>query len=66
METCPGEGIMKEEKFPRSRKLSHRWVCGEFWNLRKQHNREEKNPTEYTPNRNCRKENFPAKGSNIT
>ena len=24
METCPGEGVMKEEKFPNSRKLSHR------------------------------------------
>ena len=27
---------MKEEKFPNSRKSSHRWVCGEFWNLRGQ------------------------------
>ena len=43
---------MKEEKFPNSRKPSHRWVCGEFWNLRGQHNweREKKKktkPTEY-------------------
>ena len=30
METCPGEGIVKEEKFPNSRKPSHRWVCGGF------------------------------------
>ena len=33
---------MKEEKLPHSRKPSHRWVCGEFWNLRGQHNWEEK------------------------
>ena len=39
METGPGEGVMKEEKFPNSRTPSHRWVCGEFWNLRGQHNR---------------------------
>ena len=42
METRPGEGAVKEEKFPNSRKPSHRWVCGEFWNLRRQHNWEEK------------------------
>ena len=30
---------MKEEKFPHSRKSSHRRVFGEFWNLRGQHNR---------------------------
>ena len=43
METRPGEGVMKEEKFPNS------WVCEEFWNLRGQHNWEEnknKNNTE--------------------
>ena len=33
---------MKEEKFPNSRKPSHRRVCGEFWNLRGQHNQEKK------------------------
>ena len=33
---------MKEEKFPHSRKPSHRWVCGQFWNLRGQHNQEKK------------------------
>ena len=31
-----------KEKFPNSKKLSHRWVCGEFWNLRGQHNQEKK------------------------
>ena len=41
METRPGEGVVKE-KFPKSRKPSHRRVCGEFWNLRGQHNWEEK------------------------
>ena len=33
---------MKEEKFANSRKLSHWRVYGEFWNLRGQHNQEEK------------------------
>ena len=42
METHPGEGVMKEEKVPNTRKPSHQWVCGEFWNLRGQHNGEEK------------------------
>ena len=41
-EACPRQGVVKEEKFPDTRKPSHRWVCGEFWNLRGQHNREEK------------------------
>ena len=49
METCLGEGVVKEEKFPNTRKPSHRQVCGEFWNLRGQHNREEKiNKTQIT------------------
>ena len=42
MEIYPREGILKGEKFPNTRKHSHRWVCGEFWNLRGQHNRQEK------------------------
>ena len=42
METHPREGVTKEEKFPNSRKPSHRHVCGEFWNLRGQHNQEKK------------------------
>ena len=49
METCPREGVVKE-KFPNTRKLSYQWVCGEFWNLRGQHNQElkkKKKPTEY-------------------
>ena len=40
METRPREGVMKE-KFPNTRKPSHWQVCGEFWNLRGQHNWEE-------------------------
>jgi len=36
------EGSLKKGKFPNTRKHSHRWVCGESWNLRGQHNREEK------------------------
>ena len=52
MVTCPGEGIGKEEKFPNSREPSHWQVCGEFGNLRGQHNWEEKNKNknEYLPN----------------
>ena len=40
MESHPGKGVMKEEKFPNTRKPSHQQVCGEFWNLRGQHNQE--------------------------
>ena len=43
-----GEGVRKEGKFPNSRKPSHRRVFGEFWNLRGQHNREEKKKTHRT------------------
>ena len=41
METRPREGVVKEEKFPNTRKPSHQQVCGEFWNLRRQRNQEE-------------------------
>ena len=41
-QTCPGEGVVKKEKFQHSRKSSHRWVCGEFWNLRGQHDQEKR------------------------
>ena len=43
-ETHAGEGVVKE-KFPNSRTPSHWQVCGEFWNLRGQHNREKKKTT---------------------
>ena len=46
---------MKEDKFPNTSKPSHRWVYKEFWNLRGQHNWEEKkkkNPTDDPPNCN--------------
>ena len=49
METYPGEGVIKEEKFPNTRKPSHQRVCGEFWNLRGQHNGREKKNTELVP-----------------
>ena len=42
MEIHPGKGVLKEEMFPNTRKHSHCQVCGEFWNLRGQHNQEEK------------------------
>ena len=41
-ETHPGEGVVKEEKVLNTRKPSDQRVCGEFWNLRGQHNWEEK------------------------
>ena len=52
METHPREGVVKEEKFPHCRKPSHRFVCGEFWSLRGQHNQEgeKRKPIECTPN----------------
>ena len=52
---------MKEEKFHNSRKRSHRWVCGEGWNLRGQHNweKKKKKPTEYTPTCNCQQRRSP-------
>ena len=40
---------MKEEKFPNSRTHSRRWVCGEFWNLRGQHNLEDKQKKQKNP-----------------
>ena len=55
MEIHPGEGVVKEEKFPHSRKPSHRSVCGELWNLRGQHNqqrKEKRKNIEYTPKYN--------------
>ena len=65
METCPGEEVMKEEKFSHNRKPSHRHVSGELCNLRGQHNWGKKKKyihmhththihTEYVPNGNCR------------
>ena len=49
METHPGEGGVKEEKFSNTRKPSHQRVCEKFWNLRGQYNweRKKKKPTEY-------------------
>ena len=54
MEIHPREGVLKEEKFSNTRKTSHQRVCGEFWNLRGQHNQEEskrEKPTDYMPSR---------------
>ena len=31
------------KKFPNTRRLSHQWVCGEYWNLREKHNQEKTN-----------------------
>ena len=48
-ETRPGEGVVKEEKFLNTRKPFHRRVCGEFWNLRGQHNQEGKKKKQTPP-----------------
>jgi len=48
METHPEQGVMKEEKIPNTRKPSHWGVCGEFWNLRRQHNQEGKKRRTWT------------------
>ena len=60
MEIHPSKGVLKE-KFPNTRKPSHWWVCGEFWNLRGQHNWEgkKKKSTDYTPNHNCQRRSSP-------
>ena len=50
MEIHPRKGVLKEEKFPNTRKPSHWQLCGEFWNLRGQHNREEKQTNKQTNN----------------
>ena len=38
IETCHREGVVKEEKFPNTRKPSHQRVYGEFGNPKGQHN----------------------------
>ena len=52
METHPGEGV--KEKFPNTRKPSHRWVFGEFWGISEGNitKKKKKKPTEYAYNRN--------------
>ena len=54
MEIHPRVGVLKEEKFPNTRKPSHQRVCGEFWNPRGKYNLEEKQikATDYLPNGN--------------
>ena len=48
----PGKGVLKREKFPNTRKLSHCRICAEPWKHRGQHNREEKINTQLKP-RDC-------------
>ena len=52
-ETHPEEGVIKNEKFPNSRKPSRQRVCGEFWNLRGQHNQEGKQTNKQKPQIMC-------------
>ena len=60
----PREGVITEEKFPNSRKPSHQWVYGEFWNLRAQHNWEAKTKqnTEYMSKHNSQGRSSPNSG----
>jgi len=46
IETHPGKGVVKKEKFPYNRKPSHRQVSGQLWHLRGQHNINFKKATE--------------------
>ena len=48
METHPREEEVVKKKFPNSMKPIHRWVHGEFWNLRGQHNQEGKHTHTHT------------------
>ena len=61
METHPGERVMKEEKYPNSRKPSHPRVYGEFWNLRAQCNWEETHTHTHTHTQNMRLTTTPSR-----
>ena len=55
-------GGSHEGEVSRHQKTSHQQVCGEFWNLRGQHNREKKtkqNPIDYMPNCNSQQRSSP-------
>ena len=56
METHPGEGILKEEKFPHSRKPLTGRSVGSFGISESNITGRKKNTTEYMPNCNCVKE----------
>ena len=62
-----GEGVMKEEKFPHSRKLSHRGSVGSFriseGNITGRKKTQNPQNTRLTATAG---ENFPMKGSNLT
>ena len=60
METHPGDGVVKEERFPNSREPSHWQVPGEFWNLKSQQNQvKKKREREYVPNYNSQQRSSP-------
>jgi len=65
METHPGEGVVKEEKFPNIRNPSHQQVYGEFWNLRGQQNWEGKKKKD-TPQNMCLNHNSLKRNSSDT
>ena len=46
MESCPGEGVVKEKKFPCNRKPSHSWHQCRLWNHRGQQNGKKKKKKE--------------------
>ena len=53
MKTYPGEEVVKEEKFPNSRKSSHQWVRGEFGISEDNITGRKKPTTITTPHRLC-------------
>ena len=60
-EIHPGKGVLKGEKFLFTRKPSHWQVCGEFWNLRRQHNWKKKTKNQHNTQLTTTEEkrNFP-------
>ena len=55
-ESRPEEEIVKEEKFPNRSKPSHQRICGEFSNIRGQHNQEKRKTNKQT-NKKTKKQN---------
>ena len=53
METCPREGVVKEEKLPHNRKYFHRLSVGSCGvSATSITGKKKRKPTEYTPNHN--------------
>ena len=64
-ESRPEEEIVKEEKFPNRSKPSHQRICGEFSNLRGQHN-QEKRKTKQNKTKNKTKQKKKTQNTGLT